>query len=446
MPQPSPSPQKRLVVVGTGSRCRTFLDSVAGRFRDNVKLVGLCDTNPARIAYHNRRLVEEHGHPEVAAFAAGEFQAMLRETRADTVLVTTVDATHHTYILQALAAGCDCITEKPMTTGAEESDAIHRAVVASGRSVRVTFNCRWSPAATLVRRLLASGAIGEVQHVQMEYMLNTRHGADYFRRWHRSKAASGGLLVHKSTHHFDLVNWWLDAIPETVFGFGKLAFYGRENGKRHGFRTEGERTTGIATGDDPFALKLDADPRLKALYFDAEAHDGYLRDRNVFGSGIDIEDSMSVLVRYRTGAVLTYSLNAFLPREGMHVVFNGTGGRLEYRELGAAHLVSTNPEEAADAPEKEFSCTLHPLFGKPQQIEVPRAEGGHNGADPLIHEQLFSATPPPEKEGRSAGHEQGAASLLVGVAANHCFETGLPVALSSLSGTLGARTRLHELV
>jgi predicted dehydrogenase len=44
-----------------------------------------------------------------------------------------------------------------------------------------------------------------------------------FRRWHRKLDNSGGLLVHKSTHHFDIVNWWLDDEPEEVFAFGGRA-------------------------------------------------------------------------------------------------------------------------------------------------------------------------------------------------------------------------------
>ena len=53
-------------------------------------------------------------------------------------------------------------------------------------------------------------------------------GADYFRRWHRNKNNSGGLMVHKATHHFDLVNWWLASKPVTVMAMGDLDFYGIE--------------------------------------------------------------------------------------------------------------------------------------------------------------------------------------------------------------------------
>ena len=110
-----------------------------------------------------------------------------------------------------------------MTTDADKCAGILDAVRRTGNHVTVTFNYRFSPVHAQVRRLLADGAIGDVLSVHFEWLLDVHHGADYFRRWHRQKANSGGLMVHKSGHHFDLVNWWLQAAPATVFGFGRLA-------------------------------------------------------------------------------------------------------------------------------------------------------------------------------------------------------------------------------
>ena len=129
---------------------------------------------------------------------------MLAEQRPQTVIVTSPDATHHEYILQAMEAGCDVITEKPMTTDAARCRQILDVSRRTGRRCRVTFNYRYSPPRSQVKDLLMSGAIGEVLSVDFHWLLNTHHGADYFRRWHASKAISGGLFVHKSTHHFEI--------------------------------------------------------------------------------------------------------------------------------------------------------------------------------------------------------------------------------------------------
>ena len=431
--------RKRYAVVGTGGRGLSFVDSVAGRFKDDCELVGICDPNPARLDYYNRHVVDELGGRPVEAFAAEDFDDMVRRTRPDTVIVTTVDAFHHRYIVRAMELGCDAITEKPMTIDAPKCRAIMDAVSRTGRKLTVAFNYRWRPGCTLVRKLLREGAIGEIVHVDLSYLLDTSHGADYFRRWHREKDKSGGLLVHKGTHHFDLVNWWLDAVPETVFGMGRLAFYGRENAERRGVDVAYDRYTGHDTGDDPFAIDLAAADRTRALYLDAEKHDGYRRDQNVFGDGVSIEDTMSLLVRYRTGVVLNYSLNAYMPREGFSVAFNGTRGRLEYQEAHGAD------DESGLGGLWSDRIVVLPQFGEPYEVPVPSAEGGHGGADPSIQERMFSASPAPDPWGRSAGHGQGAASIMVGIAANRSFETGRPESVAELCPQLGEAKRLSEL-
>ena len=121
--------------------------------------------------------------------------------------------------------GCDVITEKPMTIDIGRLRHVLEAKKKTGKSITVSFNYRYAPHRTQVKDILMSGAIGEITAVDFRWYLDRVHGADYFRRWHRYKDRSGGLLVHKATHHFDLVNWWIDSTPKTVHAFGKRAFY-----------------------------------------------------------------------------------------------------------------------------------------------------------------------------------------------------------------------------
>jgi predicted dehydrogenase len=287
--------RKRYAIVGLGSRSGMFTEAILGKYKDRCELVALCDTNQTRMNFWNRRW----GGTPVPTFKAEDFDRMIRERKPDTVIVTSVDATHHLYICRAMELGCDVITEKPMTIDAEKCRQILDTVERTGRKLRVTFNYRYSPPRTTVKELLMKGAIGEVKAVHFEWLLDTVHGADYFRRWHREKKNSGGLMVHKATHHFDLVNWWLDTSPELVFALGSLAFYGRPN-----------------PNPKPFELDLRDGDLLQGLYLDAESEDGYRRNQNVFGPGITIEDTMSVLVRYRNGAQMSYTLSAYCPWEG----------------------------------------------------------------------------------------------------------------------------------
>ncbi|MCW5723030.1 MAG: Gfo/Idh/MocA family oxidoreductase, partial [Devosia sp.] len=372
----------------------------------------------------------ELGGTAVPTYKAGDFAAMVREHKPDTIIVTSIDRTHHHYIIAALEAGCDVITEKPMTTDAEKCQAILDAVERTGRNVRVTFNYRYAPHNSALRELIAEGAIGTVTSVHFEWLLDTRHGADYFRRWHRDKRNSGGLMVHKSTHHFDLVNFWLGSQPDTVFAMGDLKFYGRANAEERGVFTPYTRTTGVeAARSDPFAISLTDNPVQKGLYWDAETEDGYQRDQNVFGDGISIEDTMSVMVRYRNKAVMTYSLYAYAPWEGFNVAINGTGGRLELT-VHENSYINAGAGSETEGSAKGVKLYHFPLHGEPRVVPVQHGEGGHGGGDKIMLEEIFgSATPRPAY---GANHRDGALSILTGIAANRSFNTGLPVDVKGL--------------
>jgi predicted dehydrogenase len=351
--------------------------------------------------------------------------------KIDSVIVTSIDRTHHEYIIRALESGCDVITEKPLTIDVPKCRAILDAVQRTERSLRVTFNYRYAPSRSLVKELLQAGAIGDVKSIHFEWLLDTVHGADYFRRWHRDKRNSGGLMVHKSSHHFDLVNWWLDSVPETVFGFGNLAFYGRANAEGRGLSHPYMRGTSPKAKSDPFALDLSSDPNFKALYLDAEEEDGYWRDQNVFGDGISIEDTMNLVVRYRSGAQLSYSLTAHSPWEGFRIAFNGTRGRIELDEIEKSYVSAGTGAIGASAVHSQ-RLMVFPHWDMPREVEIPKASGGHGGGDELMLSDLFSPEKKVDPLRRAANVTDGTYSILTGIAANQAFTSGSPVQVKDL--------------
>ncbi|MCC5840295.1 MAG: Gfo/Idh/MocA family oxidoreductase [Opitutales bacterium] len=424
------SSRKRYAIVGLGSRSSMFWKALTGPYKESAELVGLCDVNQTRMAYVNRTLLDEGKLTKpVPTYQAEAFDQMVKETRPDVIIVTTIDRLHHRYIIRAAELGCDAISEKPMTTDAEKCQQILDTLARTGRKLRVTFNYRYSPARWKVRELIRDGVIGDVKQVHFEWLLDTRHGADYFRRWHRDKSNSGGLMVHKSTHHFDLVNWWLGARPEVVFGFGSLAFYGRENAEARGVHAPYYRTTGAPGGEkDPFALDLRKVPQMKALYLDAEHEDGYLRDRNVFSDGISIEDTMNLLVRYDTGAQMSYSLAAYCPWEGYRVMFTGTKGRIELQDVERPY-VSGDGTESGESLQKGKNIIVYPHFAEAYCVTPAAAVGGHGGGDTPLLDSLFGPQENAVEDplGLAANEVDGAWSILTGIAANRSFATGLPV-------------------
>lgn len=422
---------KKYVLVGTGGRAEFFYGAIVRDFKETCQLVAFCDLNQTRMDYANRLLEERYDHSQINTYLHIDFEQMIEKEKPDTVVVTSVDRTHHTYIIKALELGCDVVTEKPMTVDAEKCQAIIDTVNKTGKEVRVAFNYRYAPHNTKLRELIMNDVIGQVNSVNFEWALDTQHGADYFRRWHRDKRNSGGLLVHKSTHHFDLVNFWLGTTPETVYAAGGLRFYGRENAESRGITQFYQRAHGSRFAkEDPFAIDLEGNPHLKAMYLDAEIEDGYQRDQSVFGDGINIEDTLGVMVTYKNKAILNYSLNAYLPWEGYIVSFNGTKGRIEVRIREQSYINSGGSKDE-EGKVQEKSIMVMPMFGQPYEVDVVEGTGGHGGGDPVLLQDIFG-TPVKDEFNRAATHVDGAMSILTGIAGNISLSTGQPVKVDEL--------------
>ena len=400
----------RIALVGTGVRGLTMWgESVLKQYGEQVEYVGLCDINPGRVAFAKKYLGLSCG-------VYTDFEKMMRETKPDTLIVTTVDATHHQFIVRGMELGADIITEKPMTTDEHKCQQILDAEKKTGKKVKVTFNYRYSPHRSKIYELLRKGSIGTITSVDFHWYLDTSHGADYFRRWHRLREKSGSLWVHKATHHFDLLNWWIDSDPDEVFARASLQHYG----KNHSFRGTNCRPC-PHKAKCPFHWDISKSAFLTDLYVHNEKFDGYLRDGCVWKEDIDIFDTMAATIRYKNNVQVSYSLTAYAPYEGYRIAFNGTEGRLE------AWIQESNKTDDRNYVE----IVLSKNFGAREYFQLPYAEG-HGGGDSLLLDQIFLKNiPDPLRQ--SAGTRDGALSALIGIAAVKSCDTGMPIRIDSLT-------------
>ncbi len=391
---------KKYVLVGCGMRgVLSYAVPMVKEFDDCATLAGVFDPNKGRM-----KLVSRLCEKDIPIF--DDFDKMLDEVQPDAVIITPRDCDHAEYAIRAMKKGYDVIVEKALTTTFENAVAIRETQKETGKNLTVTFNLRYHPLYKRIKELIASGVVGKVLSVHFEWLLNTDHGADYFRRWHSRRECSGSLLVHKSTHHFDIVNWLLEEKPVRVNAFGSLRFYGPNREER------GERClTCPYKKKCRFYLDIEADDELRQFYFENEGEDGYIRDRCVFSDEINIEDSIAVNVQYSGGAIMNYSLTAHSPYEGCRLVINGTDGRMEATE---------RKDQIVDY--KEVSAQEITIFnrrGEKIRMEIPLGNGGegHGGADEMIRESLFRG----RKEdplGQNANAEAGLMSIAIGMAAN----------------------------
>ncbi|KAG9240145.1 putative oxidoreductase yteT [Calycina marina] len=296
----------------------------------------------------NRNLTAlSYSNTPLSIYKAYDLTKMIEETRPDEVIITT-----------------------PMTIDEVRCRRILETVERTAKRVRVRINYRYAPHNKKAYDLLVEGVIGGMTSIHFEWALNTGHGADYFRRWHRDKRNTGSLLIRKSTHHFNLIIFWL-------------------------------RSYEVAK-KDPSELHLEEYEQSRKLCLKAEHEDACYRDQSVFSGGINMKDTLGVSVNCKSGAMLSYSLAAYSPSEGFWVPFNWTEGRLEL-----------------DIAEKSyFAINLRPLFKAPRKIEAGGGLGRYGGGDPVLLDDLFGDGGDEDRFRRAADHIDGARSILTSMAAN----------------------------
>ncbi len=421
----------RVALVGTGVRGTSFWGKrLVDQYSDIIEFVGLSDINPGRLAYAK-------DYMGVSCSTYLDFDDMMTTTKPDLLIVTTKDSTHHEFIIKGLDMGSDVLTEKPLTTDEDKCQAIIEAEKRSNKNLIVGFNYRWSPYMTKIKELLHSNTIGKVTSVDFHWYLNTYHGASYFRRWHGEMDSGGSLWVHKATHHFDLLNWWIDSDPSEVFAYGALEHYG-SNGSFRGnnCRDCDHKST------CKFHYDITKSKRNMDLYVNNEQHDGYIRDKCLFRHDIDIYDKMSANIKYANDVVVNYSLTTYSPYEGWKIAFNGMDGRIEawldvpyyeninmsQEELHAAEMDQSKQDNLVSKP-----IIVHKNWNEHETMSVDYDRRGHGGGDTRLQDKIFVNPENPDPLKHAAGLRDGAMSILIGIAARRSIEQGKPIGIGELT-------------
>lgn len=418
---------KRYAVAGISNRAiGMFIKPLVNEFSNVGQLVALLDKDALRFK------VLKDAEPKTAnipTYLEDEFDKMIAETKPDVIIVVTTDVAHAKYIIAGLENDLDVVTEKPMTINVEQAKAVLAAEKKSKGKVTVTFNYRYPAIHQKVKEIVLSGRLGRITHVDLNWYLDTYHGASYFKRWNRIRDISGGLSIHKASHHFDLLNWWIGDDPDEVFAFGALNYYGA-NAPMNPEKVDGRHCSTCPVREkNPYEMRWKPrhNPKTAAPKDDhlgsvrsKQIHEytGYSPDACIFDSEIKIEDTYVASILYKHGTMVSYSSNWSLPFEGYRLAINGTFGRLETQEFHSpARVPFVIPEQQ--------TIDFFPLFGGSKEtISVLHGEGGHGGGDPLIQEDIFIGPEPDRKYELVAGARAGALSVAVGEAVWRSAEAG----------------------
>lgn len=435
------APKRRLALVGTGVRGISFWGKrIIENYGDITEFVGLCDINPGRL-----ELAKDYMGVDCPVFS--DFDLMVKETKPDLVVVTTVDSNHHLFIIRAMELGVDVLTEKPLTTDEVKAQAIIDAEKRTGKKVIVGFNYRYGTLFSAIKEQLAQKPTGKITSVDFHWYLNTHHGASYFRRWHGERDKGGTLLVHKSTHHFDLLNWLIDSDPVEVTAFGDLEHYGKNNEFR------GANCRNCAYTDKcQYYWDITKDQRSYELYVKNEKYDGYIRDNCLWREEIDIYDKMAVQIKYANNVQVSYSLTTYSPYEGWRIAFNGVNGRLESWEdipwrrqekINQAELHSAEMSQSAAGGDVRYDEIFFQENFDPNYeiIKVEAAKGGHGGGDTRLQDKIFRTPDMADPYKHAATSRDGVMSAIIGIAARKSIEEKRSVRIEELTSIQPHPTR-----
>ena len=205
----------KVAIVGIGGRGSWLVGAVAKRA--DVEITALCDRYVQRAEYMAKQC--QLGSARVFA----DFETLLQSADCDAVMVTTSDAHHAEVVVPALKAGKFVFCEKPLETTAKTCRAIMVADRRAGGKTFVGFNLRYAPVYVQVKKIIDSGALGDLLTIQADEFYDG--GRTYFRRWNRYRAEGGGLWITKASHDFDLLYWFAGSKPLEVYAAARKTYY-----------------------------------------------------------------------------------------------------------------------------------------------------------------------------------------------------------------------------
>ena len=199
----------KLGFIGTGMMGRSHIDAIQKHFSSEAEVSAICDTNKEELE-KGKKLA-----PEARSFS--NWEDLLNED-LDGVIISTPTHTHAKISIAALNADKYVLSEKPVAINREECWKMVKASEKSNKSIMIGHELRYSQYWAKIKEIVDSGLIGTPHlHWWKEFRCRFLPKID---NWIQDKRRSGGALVDKNCHHFDLMNWYLNKKPKTVAAFG----------------------------------------------------------------------------------------------------------------------------------------------------------------------------------------------------------------------------------
>ena len=377
-------------IVGTGQRGMGFFAPYIKNNPHQARLNAVADIDEVRL----KSAVEDIERQDLRQYNGVE--GLLNDPEVEAVVITTPDGTHREVLEKVLKAGKHAICEKPMATTIEDAIAITKMAMQTNKTVQIGFMLRYAPFFVKLRDLVAAGAIGDLLQVNASEIVEYRHGASYFRRWHRFRAHSGGLLVHKACHTLDVLNWIVDSPPSWVSAVGGTNTFTYKAGAATLCRDCQFKST------CPAAYREGMKNWLYLSRQERRGPDQHRRDECVYNIEKDSVDNAVLNAEYENGVRLAYTFATTGARHERHLLLVGQGGQIH-------------------ASQADGTISIEPVGGKPEMVVFPEEQRGeHGGGDKPLMESFFNSVATGEKP--VADVLAGLYSVSLGVAATQSID------------------------
>ena len=217
-------PPVTLAVLGAGNRGNAHGDWALGN-PERARVVAVTEPREVR----RRRFADRHGLPDDGVFATWQELAG-RGRVADAVLICTQDAMHAEPAVAFAELGYHVLLEKPMATTEAGCRRIVEAVERAGVLFAVCHVLRYTPYTALVKQVVDAGRLGQVvsvQHLEPVGFLHQAHS--YVRGAWRNQGAATFMLMAKSCHDLDWLQYVVGRSIRRVASFGSLTHFRPEN-------------------------------------------------------------------------------------------------------------------------------------------------------------------------------------------------------------------------
>jgi len=369
------------ILIGAGGRGKNYTD-IMKNMSEKYQLVAVAEPINSRREY----IKNEHNISDDMCFT--DWNPLIEKGKiADFAIISTMDRDHYAPAIAAIDAGYDLLLEKPIAPTPEECISICKHAEEKGKKVVICTVLRYTPLFKTLKDIIDSGKIGRVMSITHEECVGNLHQSHSFVRgnWGNEERSSS-MLLQKSCHDMDILQWLVGKRLKKVQSFGALSYFTEKNAPEGApdYCIQGcphadtchYNAVNIYLGEDRI------DWFIAAATKEIDSTDEMIKNaitntqygKCVFKCDNNVVDHQTVNLLFEDDITVTFGMNAF-NKGGRYIHIMGTEGEL-------------NAALDGDAPIKFYNFTTS------ETEEIPMSgkdgiSGGHGGGDEGIIYDLY---------------------------------------------------------